>query len=198
MTVPSEFEERLRNTFDGRLRIRWSVKNREWNIEQKVGRAITAPVAIEADRDDLICARDGFDYVCTVRTGDRMPCPNCEWTTLKVPVRDFADIQCPYCASKGRQSRTVAGYWPLDDSLIDHLRRIDPHSGRQHAETKDMDARNEARDQAAERQMSTRGMAHMGEMGRGIDWNIPQFGYSDAAQWPSDLGVDRPQPIVTP
>lgn len=194
MTIPAAFEERLRSTFQGRLRIRWSVKAREWHIEQKVGRAITAPIRIEADRDDLICARDGFDYLLTVRQGDRMPCPICEWQELKVPVRDFVDIRCAYCASKGLQGRTVAGFWPLDDSLIDHLKKLDPESDYSRNLAKDIDRRNQQREASQEADLSntvkSAGSEHFDSI-----VGIPHFGFSTAKQWPADLG---PQSSVSP
>lgn len=190
MHIPDVFKERLERAFDGRLRIRWSVKAREFRIEQQVGRAVVPPVRIEEDRDDLICARDGFDYVLSVRSGDRMPCPECEWTELKVPVRGFVDIRCPYCASKGRQGRTVAGFWPLDDTLITHLQMIDPLRGASKELAAAADRRNEARLAQAERDFSNtiyaQGADHYNEM-----VGIPQFGYSTAKGWPSDMGPNK-------
>lgn len=190
MTAPSTFVDRLHRVFDGRLRIRWSEKEREFRIEQKVGRAVVAPLAIDSGRDDLICARDGYSYVLAIRSGDRMLCPNCQWQELRVPVRDFVDVQCSYCASKGRQSRTTVGFWPLDDSLIDHLRRIDPTRGQVKQEAIDLDRRNTLREAAAERHAFNQGEAAALQ-----DYNnlvgIPQFGYSHAKCWPSELGPAR-------
>lgn len=192
-SIPSAFEERLRDAFDGRLRIRWSVKARELRIEQKVGNAITIPIRIDADRDDLICARDGYDYLLSIRSGDRMPCPECEWTELKVPVRDFVDIRCAYCASKGKQGRTVAGYWPLDDSLIDHLKKIDPLRGASQRLAKEADLANARRLASLEADFSNTIYAHGADHYAELV-GIPQFGYSHAKHWPTDLG---PQPSAS-
>lgn len=197
MNIPSAFEERLHSTFNGRLRIRWSVKAREFRIEQRVGNAITAPIRIEADRDDLICARDGFDYLLSIRNGDRMPCPECEWAELKVPVRDFVDIRCPYCASKGRQGRVVAGYWPLDDSLLDHLRKIDPLRGASAELAAAADRRNAAHLASLEAKMSNEIYAHGAENYDALV-GIPHFGYSTSKLWPADLGPKLPSPVSTP
>jgi hypothetical protein len=147
MTISDSFVERLRKTFDGRLRVRWSVKEREYRIEQRVGRAAPIPIFIEADRDDLICAQDGYDYVLSIRPGDRMPCPVCHWTELRVPVRDFAKLTCEYCEAKGHKANVTAGYWPLDDSLIDHLRMLDPHRGAQLDLARAIDERNALREE---------------------------------------------------
>lgn len=184
MNIPTAFEDRLRKAFDGRLRIRWSNRAHEWRLEQRVGRAITAPVRIEEDRDDLICARDGYDYVLSVRSGDRMPCPQCEWTELKVPIREFRDIRCPYCASRGKQGRTVAGYFPLDDTLIQHLQMIDPLRGASKELAAAADRRNDALMASAERQLSNTVMAHGADHYNEVV-GIPQFSYEKATCWPT-------------
>lgn len=187
MNIPTAFEEKLQSAFHGRLRVRWSVRNRQFQIEQRVGRASLAPIRIEADRDDLICARDGYAYVLSIAQGDRMCCPECQWKELRVPVKEFADIRCDFCASLGKQGRVVAGYFPLDDSLIQHLKMIDPDGDYSRNLTKDIDQRNQQRELAAERDLS-----NTVEAGGSEHYNqivgIPQFGYSHAKQWPSDLG----------
>jgi hypothetical protein len=123
--APDSFVTRLHEVFDGRLRIRFSDKEQNFHIEQKVGRAVVAPCKIEEGRDDLIRARDGYHPVMTITPGDRMRCPSCHYD-LPVPVRETVDMRCPFCAFHGRTTRIVAGYWPLDDSLIAHLQMIDP------------------------------------------------------------------------
>lgn len=128
MNAPDSFVARLASVFDNRLRIRWSDREGCFHIEQRVGRATIAPVFIDSTRDDLIRARDGFHPIMTVQPGDRMPCPECHYQ-LHVPVMDTWDMRCPYCETKGRSTRVVAGYWPLNDLLIEHLRKIDPLRG---------------------------------------------------------------------
>lgn len=125
MNAPSFFTDLLARTFDNRLRIRWSASQHEFHIEQRVGRAVAAPSRFDEGRDDLIRARDGYDFVMSVRTGDRMPCPVCHYT-LRVPVMDTWDIHCGYCKLRGLQTSVVAGFWPLNDRLISHLQKIDP------------------------------------------------------------------------
>lgn len=188
MTIPTAFAERLKRAFGGRLRIRWSVRDREYRVEQRVGRAVTAPIRIDDDRDDLICARDGFDYVLSVRSGDRMPCPTCEWTELKVPIREFRDIRCPYCATKGKQGRTVAGYFPLDDSLITHLQMIDPLRGASKELADAADRRNAAKLASEERHLSNIVEAHGADHYADIV-GIPQFSYTNAKHWPTPAAV---------
>lgn len=126
MNAPSQFSQLLHQAFDGRLRIRWSSRLNEWHIEQRVGRPLFPPHHISEGDDDGIRARDGYHYVMSVRTGDRMPCPECG-LQLSVPVMDTWDIKCGYCASKGRTRSVIAGFWPLNDRLIAHLQKIDPN-----------------------------------------------------------------------
>lgn len=150
MDAPSSFVEQLERVFNGRLRIRWSAKNQEFHIEQKVGRGFAlAPVAIDEGRDDLICARDGYFHVMAIKAGDRMPCPSCNYK-LTVPVMDTADMKCPYCALMGRTTRVVAGYWPLNERLIEHLRKIDPLRGAQQELAEEADRYNRALIKSAE------------------------------------------------
>lgn len=123
----------------------------------------------------------------SISQGDRMCCPECKWRELRVPVREFADIRCDFCASLGKQGRVVAGYFPLDDSLIDHLKKIDPDGNHSRNITKEIDQRNQAREMSNERDMSniveSAGNDHYDQL-----VGIPHFGYSQAKLWPSDLG----------
>ncbi len=127
-----------------------------------------------------------------------MPCPECEWAELKVPVRDFVDIRCPYCQSKGRQGRVVAGFWPLDDTLIAHLQKIDPLRGASKELAAAADRRNEAKLAAEERKLSNIVTSAGADRYNSLV-GIPQFGFSDAKLWPSDLGPTVPNyPVSTP
>jgi hypothetical protein len=125
MLAPSSFLDSLHRVFDGRLRCRWSYKRNEFHIEYKVapGRIVNCPVATEDD--PAIRARDGYAFVLAVRTGDRMPCPVCGYE-LKVPLFELAETKCDYCRLSGRDGRYPACYFPLNDRLIDYLRKIDP------------------------------------------------------------------------
>ncbi len=188
MHIPDQFQERLKNAFDGRFRARWSLRNSEVQIEQKVSRAVLPPIRIDEGRDDLIRARDGYHYVLSVRTGTKMPCPTCQWTELQVPVREFVQIRCPYCASKGRSARVVVGYWPLDDTLIAHLQMIDPLRGGSEELAKAADRRNEAllasEEQKYLNNITAKGAEHFNEL-----FQIQQFSYEKATSWPSPSTV---------
>lgn len=179
MNAPQAFQERLEREFRGRLRIRFSRKEQEWQIEQKVGRATLPDTYISLYNDDAIRAADGYLHVMSVRQGDRMPCPTCRYE-LKVPVFATVDVACPYCESRGRTTRIVAGYYPLEgDALIQHLRRLDPERGASVELARDADRRNDARLASMERD------ALEASYGVSQDFNrlfgIQQTGYTKAS-----------------
>lgn len=176
MEAPTRFTELLHQKFDGRLRIRWSEASHQWEIEQKVGRAVLAGVHIKSTDDELIRARDGYHPVMTITAGDRMPCPHCNYK-LTVPVMDTADIRCPYCQLKGRTTRVVAGFWPLNDNLITHLQKIDPLRGAQQELTEAADRYNQLLLKAAEDEAMAPGFAAMDENYRRLV-GIPMVGYT--------------------
>lgn len=120
---PDWFLERLEREHDGQMRIRWSRARGEWLIEEKIGRAALPPRREDPLDDDFIRARDGYGYLMSVRPGTRMACPLCG-LDMSVAVRRSAECVCEHCRRKGRRSRWVAGFWPLDESLLEHLRKL--------------------------------------------------------------------------
>lgn len=178
MTLTGEFARRIQREFDGRLRIRWSNKRREWQVEQRVARSQVAHAPISDGDDSAIRARDGFVYVMSIRDGDRMPCPAGDGTTLRVPVGHTGEVLCPTCKRHGRTGRYAAAYFPLDgDSLIQYLRRLDPLLGWNRGITKDINAQERAVYLAKERKVS-----NAIEDGALENWKklaqIPQWGYT--------------------
>lgn len=127
-TVPVEFAERLHEAFDGRLRARWSTQRNEFQIEQRVARGLVNFPAPD-DNDEMIRLKDGYFYVMSIRNGTTMPCPKHCGTDLQVPVHEIRELSCPTCRAKGVEHRVSAGFYPLDDRLIDYLRMIDPMRG---------------------------------------------------------------------
>lgn len=127
-TAPNGFVERLRKEFPD-LRIRWSQRRRSWQIEQQVGRGALSPSAYSRLNDQLIRAKDGYWLVCEVQSGDRMQCPKCGNGPLRVPQLHFAEIRCNACMSQGYDGRYMAGYFPLGNALLEHLRETDPRRG---------------------------------------------------------------------
>src|SRR5581483_10894945 len=115
-------------------RIRWSLRDRKWLVEQQLAAECIPPLRIDPAADDLIRFRDGYWLVMSFQPGDRMACPEvvsryprqtCD-TTLSVPHRVSREVVCPTCRAARRDGRVIAGYWPFDEILLDHLRRTNP------------------------------------------------------------------------
>ncbi len=172
--APPEFVDALDTAFDGRLRIRWSTVANEFQIEQRVARGMINFPPTD-NEDESIRLRDGYFYVMSVRNGDRMPCPRCAHT-LKVPLRQIRELSCAPCRGRGVEHRVSAGYFPLDNSLIDYLKMIDPMRGASKEMRSKIDAHNEKFTQAQRQAILDNAEA----AGRD-DFNkiagIPEFGY---------------------
>lgn len=131
--VPDDFKARFLAEFPT-YRIRWSLKDSNWHIEQRIIGESIPPFDISPEDDTLIRFRDGCWRVMAIQPGDRMPCPGiiqkrprqvCGFS-LNVPHRVTREVVCPICRSKGRDGRTIATFWPFDECLIEHLRRGNP------------------------------------------------------------------------
>lgn len=123
--VPDSFQDRLKREFDGRYRIRWSPSTRQFHLEQKVEVGLAdPPFSVDEGDDSLVRARDGYVLVMALQPSERMPCPRCGHT-LPVPIQETAETSCEPCQMKGFDGRWAAAYFPFNDSLIQHLRRID-------------------------------------------------------------------------
>ena len=135
MNVPTQFERQLQEEFNGRFRIRWSQKLKEFQIEQKVFTGQIMPPPFDENKgeydtysDEWVRASDGYFLVMSIRNGDRMPCPVCG-LTVKVPIMETRESHCQGCIEHGRDGRYVAAYYPLNHVLIEHLHDIDPWNG---------------------------------------------------------------------
>jgi hypothetical protein len=127
-SIPDEFAERLQSEFDGRLRIRWSYSESAFVVEQRIARKLADSFPVLGHEDDKIRLRDGYIYLMSIRPGDRMPCPNCG-LTLKVPVFETGLISCSYCQPRRYDHQHIAGYFELNDRLLEYLRALDPLKG---------------------------------------------------------------------
>lgn len=143
MYIPESFQDSLQREFEGRLRLRWSLWEDSFIVEQKIRRELADELGPQATEDDRLRQRDGYLKLCAVRNGDRMPCPYCK-TTLKVPVFEFWLLQCPNC-----REYSAAGYFELNDRLVETLKGFDwVHA----AKNRDrVDAHNRANEEAIER-----------------------------------------------
>lgn len=150
--VPAAFKAQFLAEFP-EYRIRWSIRESKWQVEQSYGRGALPPLRISEDDDSLIRARDGYWLVMSFQPGDRMACRGIISTnpvqrcgcTIKVPHRKTAEVRCGVCMSKGRDGRTLCAFWPFDESLLQHLRRTDPLRDGTRRASRDVDAANLAR-----------------------------------------------------
>ena len=68
---------------------------------------------------------EGYMPILTVSASEQIRCPECAMF-VEVPNRETQQVRCWYCASRGRTTRITAGFYPLNSSLINHLKSIDP------------------------------------------------------------------------
>jgi hypothetical protein len=122
-TVPTEFEDRLQERFGGKFRVRWSDQNSEWQLEQRVRRS-HAPVQEGGWRDDVIRYNDGFAWIMSWKQGSKFACPKCAYT-LTAPTRSTRMVVCQPCQLKGYDHQWLAGHWPMDDTLIEYIEKMD-------------------------------------------------------------------------
>jgi len=141
MHIPDSFTENLNATFQHRLRLRWSPRLQEFHLEQKVRRGL-ADVSHLPNVDERARAKDGYMYVMSIKANPRMGCPRCG-SALDAPIRVIAEVTCDFCKLMGREHKVVAGYFPLDDRLIDYLKQLDPTSDHSRARKTAMDRHNE-------------------------------------------------------
>lgn len=130
--VPEGFKQRFLQDFPD-YRIRWSLQHSKWLVEQKYDNPLPA-IKQDAFNDDLIRQRDGFWLVSAFQPGNRMACPAWVYKAggqrcgqlLTVPTRDTTEVVCNLCRKNGRDGRTIAGYWPFDECLLEVMRRTNP------------------------------------------------------------------------
>jgi hypothetical protein len=175
--APDDFVNRLNDTFRNELRIRWSNKLNQWQIEQKINNPKELGYRFDDEwHDDAVRQRDGYALVCSVYPGDRAKCPKCN-NELKIPTFKFGEVKCSYCALKGRESRVIAGFFPLTDLLIDHLKKLDPTRGWRDSITKAIEIKNEKIERSKEREIENHTEAVWKDNYNQIA-GIPQVGYT--------------------
>lgn len=123
--VSTAFAGQLTQKFQGRLRLRWSQARHEYQLEQKVRRGLALGPVRDSHDDEGIRRRDGYHYVLSIQPGTRMACPRCA-SELAVPVCEFREVTCAWCKLQGYEHRVSAGYFPLNDTLLEYLQRLDP------------------------------------------------------------------------
>lgn len=124
-SVPQTFSEELEKEFGDRIRVRWSDQWNEWHVEQKVRRGLAAsPSKFDPYDDTLIRHKDGYVWIMSVKQGTRFDCPKCG-LTLKAPTRETKQVSCDHCRMKGYNHQWIASHWPLDHTLIEHLKMLE-------------------------------------------------------------------------
>ena len=123
--APIAFLDRLEDTFQGRLRLRWSPKRSVWAIEQRVGRAALAPLRRDPFDDSVVLARDGYTQVMAFAPTNYCFCAFCG-RKLAVPLFTSQEIRCEACMAANKDARWRAAYFPLGERLLDHLKMLDP------------------------------------------------------------------------
>lgn len=140
-SIPSGFAESLRVQLDGRFRVRFSRKVKRFQLEEKLQCAILPPIYVAPDDDDTIRAIDGYGFFAEVSPGTLTPCSRCG-KDRHTAFKEFMATACEHCGDKD----SGAVHWPLDDSLLEHLRKTDPRRGA-HERFKSMRGMNEKRKQ---------------------------------------------------
>jgi hypothetical protein len=189
---PESFVERLNSEFRGRLRLRWSLERGEWHIEQKVRRGIFPGERPTNDKrgwdetsDSYIRHRDGVVLVVAVRTGDRMPCPRCH-SELKVPFMVTNVVTCGLCKIRGKQSHWPVMFVPLNDDLINYLKKIDPENPISEGLAEQLDQQNELYAQVMEQDAVNQGVAAFEQDYRRVV-GIPRVGLTGSTKmWTKD------------
>ncbi len=81
----------------------------------------------------------------------------------------------------------MAGYWPLDDSLISHLQMLDPLRGASKELAAACDRRNDALMASRERELSNHFMSAGADNFNAVH-GIESFSYTNAKHWPTAFG----------
>lgn len=191
MQAPESFVRSLQFQFGGKFRVRWSPRRQRWQIEQRIHSDVSAalpPIGGDGQHtfdDDAIRYHDGYHYFCEVSPGTLTPCGQVvqdEVFThpcpqdLKIPfMRKFGVLTCPACEA----NHTVA-HWPLDDSLIEHIRSTDPERN------PELQRKSNSRYEAARAKMKNRSdfrdeLANMGRDDARVD--IAKVGYTGREQY---------------
>jgi hypothetical protein len=188
--TPTEFQKALDREFRGTMRLRWSHARRAWLLEAKAGRGVyDVAVATEGSRleDESIQLRDGYRLFVELREVPKMPCQGCK-VGLKLSPFETIQATCPKC-----KYVHVVACFPLGDSLLDHLRKLNPHGTYRENLKREADRFNELKTQTAHRDAGNVVDASTREIYNDLV-GIPSFGYSGKTQaW-----VDAPASPLSP
>jgi hypothetical protein len=189
--IPPDFTQRLTREFDGRLRMRWSDQRRAFQVEVKCGRRTHDIPLFNPQSDDCVRARDGYmrvmeiqpraTFECPTRVSKEPNAPRCG-VKLEIPLRQRVEVTCLNCRQHGRDGRTRAEYWPLDDRLLDRLKQIDPKRQWAAQQVNEMDLSNKRAELMRELDALNDIDALNYDYYNAIA-GIPQFGYANTTAW---------------
>ena len=137
MRVPEYMTEQIARRFSGRFRLRWSEVEQMYLYEQQVRRGIAegfAPIRIKNEThrrqtyEDQVRVRDGYLLTMKIAPGTQTRCAGCNGT-VQIPAYKLALISCGYCATKGRNVSFKGGFFPISDTLLEEMEKIDPDTG---------------------------------------------------------------------
>ena len=117
------------------MRLRWSLKEGFWHLEQKAPAKFVELLQARNKRpdpylDEVVRMRDGYTLVMRLAATPQVECPNCQ-QQLAMPVMETKEVKCMACQRKGYNVvlRGVA-YWPFNDRLLNYIQSLAP--GKQH------------------------------------------------------------------
>ena len=128
MEIPEIFLEDLKVEFQDRLRAKFSRKQNATLIQQRMARNVIGSLNrkfLKHDDERRQHLAEGYKTIMTVAASETIRCPEC-CMKLEVPKLETRQIKCLYCKLKGRKTQVTSGYYPLNSSLINHLKAIDP------------------------------------------------------------------------
>lgn len=143
MEIPETFLTELSVEFQDRLRARYSAKQNSVVIEQKVGRNIVGSVPRKLlSNETRQSLAEGYKPIMQVAVSEVIRCEDCS-SKIPVPFNETREVKCEYCKLKGRVSRYHVGFYPLNVTLINHLKSIDPLRNMDKNFAAEMQAQNE-------------------------------------------------------
>lgn len=171
MTPPEWFSEALEKQSKGKFRIRWSVSRDRWQIEEKAARSRMYDRPVSILRDELIREYDGYTLFAEVCPGTKMKCDRCfRW--VGVAQQKFKTTRCSHCRKEHK-----AFFWVLGESLLEHMRKVDPDTGGIDRVFEEVDQRTAMRDRSLRNDGRNQNEA-AGKDSFNFIHEIPTFGYT--------------------
>lgn len=114
--------------------------------------------------------------IMTVAVSETMRCPDCGYK-LVVPFNETMQLSCLACKLKGRNTKVIAGYYPLNHILLNHLKSIDPLRNMDEDMIGKMNEYNEKKMEQQQKQLSDDAESYASDNINRL-MGIPTFGYA--------------------